>query len=171
MNAESDFRILPMSLLYLEGFRQVLDIVAREGLWLELIEAPTLEVLRKLVVDDIALNNALYIAIRENSVVGWCAIIRELRPFRTHRGKVAMGVHPDFRGQGLGRRLLVKCIEHSEANGIGRIELAVYAHNTNAKKLYEKLGFEIEGVHRMTRVLDGRYFDTIDMARLNLDLM
>ncbi len=171
MSAKSEFSILPMSLPFLEGFHRVLDIVAREGLWLELTEAPTLDVLQKLVSNDIALNNALYIATHENDVVGWCAIIREARQFRTHRGKVAMGVHPDFRGQGLGRRLLERCIIHAEASGIGRIELAVYSHNLNAKALYEKLGFEVEGVHCMTRVFDGRYFDTIDMARLNIDLL
>lgn len=160
-----------MSLPFLEGFRQVLDIVAREGLWLELTEAPSLDVLHTLVSADIALNNALYIATVENSVVGWCAIIRETRQFRTHRGKVAMGVHPDFRGQGLGRRLLESCINHAEANGIGRIELEVYTHNNAAKTLYEKMGFEVEGVRRQTRIFDGGYFDTMDMARLNRDLL
>jgi ribosomal protein S18 acetylase RimI-like enzyme len=171
MSKEPECEILPMSLPFLEGFWQVLDLVAREGLWLELTAAPARDVLEKLVKDDIALNNALYIATRETSVVGWCAIIRETRQFRTHRGKVAMGIHPDFRGHGLGRKLLERCIEHAEASGIGRIELSVYAHNIIAQSLYENLGFVVEGVQRMTRVLDGRYFDTVDMARLNRELL
>lgn len=171
MIAAAEFEILPMSLPYLEGFWRVLDLVAREGLWLELTAAPALEVLKKLVSDDIALNNALYIATQDANVLGWCAIIREARSFRTHRGKVAMGIHSDFRGQGLGRKVLERCMDHAEANGIGRIELSVYAHNIGAKSLYEKLGFEVEGVHHKTRFLDGRYFDTIDMARLNHELL
>jgi ribosomal protein S18 acetylase RimI-like enzyme len=171
MSAASKFEIVPMSLPYLESFWQVLDGVAREGLWLELTEAPPIDVLQKVVCDDITLKNALYIATRENFVVGWCAIIREVRQFRMHRGKVAMGVHPDFRKLGLGRRLLERCISHAEASGIGRIELEVYAHNTHAKTLYQNLGFEVEGVRRKTRALDGRYFDTIDMARLNNKLL
>lgn len=171
MSAPRKFEILPMSLSYLESYWQVFDVVAREGLWLELTAAPNIDVLRKMVGEDIEANNAYYVATNENSVVGWCAIIRETRPFRTHRGHVVMGVHPEFRGQGLGRQLLQRCIEHAEATGIGRIELAVYQHNTIAKTLYEKLGFEVEGVHWMTRVFDGRYFDTIDMARLNNGLL
>jgi RimJ/RimL family protein N-acetyltransferase len=164
-------KIIPMSLPFLPGYWSVLDTVAREGLWIEWLEAPPIDILKQRVLEDIALNNALYIAVLGKNVLGWCAIIRETRPFRTHRGKVAMGVDLQFRGQGLGLQLLQACIAHAEAQGIGRIELSVYAHNTSAKSLYEKLGFEIEGVHRMTRVLDGRYFDTIDMARLNHDLL
>jgi ribosomal protein S18 acetylase RimI-like enzyme len=160
-----------MSLPYLEGYWKLLDLVAREGLWIEWVEAPPLGILRQRLIEDISLNNALYIAAEAENVVGWCSIIRETRPFRTHRGKLAMGVHPNYRGQGVGGKLLQSCIAHAEAQGIGRIELSVYAHNTSAKSLYEKLGFEVEGVHRMTRVLEGRYFDTIDMARLNHDLL
>jgi ribosomal protein S18 acetylase RimI-like enzyme len=171
MSAVSEFEIVPMSLPFLEGFWGVLDVVAREGLWLELLEAPPIDVLKKLVSEDIGANNALYIAKTADTVAGWCAIIRETRPYRTHRGKLVMGVHPKFRGQGLGRRLLDQSIRHADENGIGRIELSVYAHNPNAKKLYESSGFEVEGLHRMTRVFKGRYFDTIDMARLNHDLL
>lgn len=171
MTAAPQIEIIPMSLPYLDGFWQVLDGVAREGLWLELLQAPPKDTLEKLVQSDLALNNALYIAKAGETVVGWCAIIRETRPYRTHRGRLAMGVHLTWRGQGLGRRLVQKSIAHAEATGIGRIELSVYAHNPVAKQLYGTFGFEVEGVHRMTRVLDGRYFDTIDMARLNQGLL
>jgi ribosomal protein S18 acetylase RimI-like enzyme len=171
MSAVTDFEIVPMSLPFLEGFWSVLDVVAREGLWLELLEAPPIDVLKKLVSDDIVANNALFIAKTANTVVGWCAIIRETRPFRTHRGKLAMGVHPEFRSQGLGRRLLDQSIRHADEIGVWRIELSVYAYNPNAQKLYESAGFEVEGLHRMTRVFEGRYFDTIDMALLNHDLL
>jgi ribosomal protein S18 acetylase RimI-like enzyme len=171
MTVKTKIEIIPMSLPYLDGFWQVLDGVAKEGLWLELLQAPPKDTLEKLVQSDLASNNALYIAKAGVTVVGWCAIIRETRPYRTHRGRLAMGVHPTWRRQGLGRRLVEKSMTHAEATGIGRIELSVYAHNTIAKQLYETFGFEVEGVHRMTRVLDGRYFDTIDMARLNQSLL
>jgi ribosomal protein S18 acetylase RimI-like enzyme len=165
------FEILPMTPLYLDGFWRVLDLVAREGLWLELTEAPPQETLEKRIRNDLSLNNAFYIACDSTEVVGWCAIIREARPHRTHRGRLVMGIHPSWRRRGLGRRLVERCIAHAEAAGIGRIELSVYGHNTIAKHLYETFGFEVEGLHRMTRVLDGRYFDTIDMARLNQGLL
>jgi RimJ/RimL family protein N-acetyltransferase len=40
-----------------------------------------------------------------------------------------------------------------------KIYLAVYENNPNAKKLYEKLGFKLEGVLRKHVLVDGQYYD------------
>ena len=47
-----------------------------------------------------------------------------------------------------------------------RVELEVYADNERAIHLYEKLGFEQEGLLRMTTVRNGRYVDEYKMARI-----
>ena len=47
-----------------------------------------------------------------------------------------------------------------------RVELEVFADNEQAIRLYEKLGFEKEGLLRMTTVRNGRYVDEYKMARL-----
>jgi putative acetyltransferase len=45
------------------------------------------------------------------------------------------------------------------------VELEVYASNTAAIALYRRRGFEIEGVKRGIRILDGRVEDVVCMAR------
>ena len=47
-----------------------------------------------------------------------------------------------------------------------RVELEVFADNEQAIRLYEKLGFEKEGLLRMTTVRNGRYVDEYKMARI-----
>ena len=47
-----------------------------------------------------------------------------------------------------------------------RVELTVFADNERAIHLYEKLGFEKEGLKRMTTVRDGKYADEYMMARI-----
>jgi len=45
-----------------------------------------------------------------------------------------------------------------------RIELEVFASNAPAIKLYEKVGFVVEGVKQKARKLDDIYDDLIEMA-------
>jgi ribosomal protein S18 acetylase RimI-like enzyme len=50
-------------------------------------------------------------------------------------------VHPDFRGQGVGRFLLDKIADWGQKNGYCRVNLEVRRDNESAQKLYQKAGF------------------------------
>jgi len=50
-------------------------------------------------------------------------------------------VHPEFRGQGIGRRLLSHAVEEAFRFGAPKVVLDVRADNTLACRLYESLGF------------------------------
>jgi len=56
-----------------------------------------------------------------------------------------IGVHPDWRRQGVGRRLLVALIDLSEELHASRVTLEVRAGNLAAQALYADLGFEVAG--------------------------
>jgi RimJ/RimL family protein N-acetyltransferase len=73
---------------------------------------------------------------------------------------------PDYRGRGIGAQLAFAAIHAARENEIERIELEVWASNTNAIALYHRLGFVEEGVQRRARLLDGRYDDSVLMALL-----
>jgi ribosomal protein S18 acetylase RimI-like enzyme len=77
-----------------------------------------------------------------------------------------MGVLPGYRGLGHGRRLAEAAIAAARQAGMERIELEVFASNVTAIRLYEKLGFQHEGVKRRGRKLDGVYDDHVLMALL-----
>ena len=56
-----------------------------------------------------------------------------------------IGVHPDWRRQGVGRRLLVALIDLAEELRASRVTLEVRAGNAGAQALYSELGFEVAG--------------------------
>lgn len=52
--------------------------------------------------------------------------------------------------------------------GLRKITLGVIKDNIAAVKLYESLGFEVEGIYRMHGKYDGKYCDAIRMALFNI---
>ena len=77
-----------------------------------------------------------------------------------------MGVHPNYRGQGLGSRLLSACIQKAWAKGLTRIVLQARADNLHAIALYEKFGFKHEALKSQAMRFDGEYFDAVQMRLL-----
>ncbi|MDR2213032.1 MAG: GNAT family N-acetyltransferase [Pseudomonadales bacterium] len=144
------------------GFQHCLDTVARERKWLGLLEAPELEAVRKVVAARMPL---FFVAIKQDAIIGWCDVIipRQRDGFR-HCGELGMGLLPEFRGRGLGTRLLRETLDAAHASGLSRIELEVYASNQPAIHLYERFGFKHEGCKRQARILDGQAEDILCMA-------
>lgn len=54
----------------------------------------------------------------------------------------------------------------AEEKKITRLELTVICENEVAKRLYEKSGFEIEGIKRKSVLVDGIYLDEFYMAKI-----
>lgn len=48
-----------------------------------------------------------------------------------------------------------------------RIELEVHSDNPSAQALYEKVGFRVEGIKRLSTFKYGKYIDMILMSRIN----
>jgi ribosomal-protein-alanine N-acetyltransferase len=59
-----------------------------------------------------------------------------------------IAVHQDFRRRGLGRSLLENVIIEARNRAASRITLEVRKSNTVAQKLYEAVGFSVNGVRK-----------------------
>lgn len=149
---------------HIESFQAALDVVARERKYLTMLEAFPLPETRDFVLNMIKRRNPHIVATEGDRVVGWCDITRHFFPSHAHRGSLAMGIIPEFRGQGLGRRLIAVALERARQENFVRVELSVHANNHRAIALYEKTDFVQEGVLRRSVCIDGRYVDTICMA-------
>jgi RimJ/RimL family protein N-acetyltransferase len=57
-----------------------------------------------------------------------------------------------------------------EMMNLHRIELQVYADNARARRVYEKVGFKVEGCLRESHFKFGRYLDMIHMGLLEGEL-
>ncbi len=147
------------------SFHQTLDAVAREHIYIEMLEAPTLEKLTSFQNELIAINGPVYYALDDDQVVGWCDVFPSKNPRLNHRGGLGMGILATYRGQGIGSQLLSAIIDHSKKFGLEKIELEVYTTNTGAIALYKKFKFVEEGLIKNYRKLGDRYFDCLSMAK------
>jgi ribosomal protein S18 acetylase RimI-like enzyme len=91
------------------------------------------------------------------------------RQFQHVLTDLTVAVHPDWQGRGLGSLLFKTLIEAATqlSPPVRRIELFVRAGNLDAIRLYQRLGFKIEGrFERRVRLADGNVEDDVAMALL-----
>jgi putative acetyltransferase len=158
--------IEPLSPAHFEGLREALDTVAREKRFLAFTQAPAADECRAFYTSIIENEWCQRVAVLDGAVVGWCDVLPTHGQARAHVGTLGIGLIPSARHQGIGTMLMVATIEAAWATGLTRIELTVRADNLNAKALYERLGFEHEGIVRRASLIDGVYHDAHAMALL-----
>lgn len=111
-------------------------------------------------------NVVALIAILDGTVVGDIGLTRYTNR-RAHAASFGMGVHDDYTGRSIGRCLLGEILEIAdEWLDIRRIELTVYTDNVAAIGLYQRFGFQREGLARDFAFRAGTYVDAFAMARL-----
>ncbi|MBK6013603.1 GNAT family N-acetyltransferase [Streptomyces sp. MBT53] len=77
-------------------------------------------------------------------------------------------IGPRGRGRGIGTEATRLIVGHAfEQLGLHRIQLEVYGHNHRARRVYEKVGFVVEGVRREAMLRDGEWVDDVLMAILD----
>lgn len=109
------------------------------------------------------------VAVHGDEVIGQLGLEQYLRVRQAHVGSFGMGVATAWQGKGVGSRLLTAALEVADNwMNLHRVELTVYADNLAAQALYRKFGFEVEGLLRDYAVRDGRFVDTLSMARLRM---
>lgn len=83
-----------------------------------------------------------------------------------HIAYVVTGVRRAWQRQGVASRLFENLDAWARSAGVTRLELYVVKSNLPAIRLYEKEGFEDEGLRRRAMRLDGEYVDEIYMGKL-----
>ncbi|MER6470083.1 GNAT family N-acetyltransferase [Streptomyces collinus] len=77
-------------------------------------------------------------------------------------------IGPRGRGRGIGTEATRLIVAHAFGElGLHRIELAAWAHNRRALRVYEKVGFVVEGVKREVQLRDGVWADEVIMSILD----
>ncbi len=88
------------------------------------------------------------VAVENGKLVGYLNTI--FAKFRKLRGNayITMAVRDSHRGLGIGTRLLKAAEDFARSRNARRIELEVFGKNKGAIKLYERLGYEHEGLKK-----------------------
>lgn len=73
-------------------------------------------------------------------------------------------------GKGYGTDATRICVKHAfDKLNLNRVYLGVLAIHKSAIKVYEKIGFKVEGCQRQHFYLDGQYYDALIMGILRED--
>lgn len=108
------------------------------------------------------------VSVVEDRVVGMIGLhTNPHKPRRQHAGFLGMGVHEQWQGRGVGSALMRAAIDLADNwLNLSRLELEVYTDNAPAIRLYERHGFEREGILRQYAFRNGEFVDALYMARL-----
>lgn len=84
-------------------------------------------------------NDLYFLQIKDNEIAGYAM----LRGWEEGYASPSLGIvtHPDSRNQGLGREFMMFLHNQARENGATEVRLKVYSNNTEAKHLYESLGY------------------------------
>ncbi len=110
---------------------------------------------------------ASLVAIAEGEVVATIAALSDRFSWSPHVWDVRLLVTPDWRGKGLGRKLLAQIVTDAIAAGAGKLTARMTPDQTGAITLFEECGFRAEAMLRdQVKAADGSLHD---LAVLSLD--
>ena len=107
---------------------------------------------------------AVYVAEDGDAIVGRLSLARDPNPASRHVADLGLMVAATHRRRGIGRALLEQAVAWARAADVRKLELHVFPWNEPAIVLYERFGFEREGLRREHYSRDGEYVDAILMA-------
>jgi L-amino acid N-acyltransferase YncA len=100
-------------------------------------------------------------------VVGWGSLNSfNPRPAYDNVADFSVYVARDWRGRGVGHRLLEALIARARELEYHKLVLAAFPFNAAGITLYRRLGFVEVGVYREQGRLDGKWVDVVVMERL-----
>lgn len=111
-------------------------------------------------------HSTILIAIFNGEHAGYLVLIGNPAKRAAHRASIVLGVLPDFQQKGIGYALLAKAEEWAAQRNISRLELTVVTANEAAVKLYQKTGYETEGIRKNSLFINGFFHDELYMAKL-----
>lgn len=113
------------------------------------------------------INNVIFATVN-GKPVGMMTFLQRNRKKTEHISDIfAVYVNKDFRGVGIGEKLLKKVITLQKENPkVSKIALSVSSEQTAAINLYLKYKFNVVGVLEKEFKIDGNYYDELVMERL-----
>ena len=122
--------------------------------------------IESLINNSVEGDDFLMVAEKDDKIVGYISAQKGALKRISHSAYIVVGVLKDYRGNGIGTEFFKQLDHWAEEKNITRLDLTVICENEAAKHLYEKNGFEVEGVKRKSILVDGRYLDEYYMSKI-----
>lgn len=120
------------------------------------------------IFNELLAKNIIYIFNADGNDAGMFKLIRQEHR-DSHKAYLGgLAIHPSSAGKGYGLQMMNEIIELGKSMGILRMDLSVAVFNDKAIALYEKVGFNKEGVMKKFTHLksEGRFIDEQLMSYL-----
>ena len=108
------------------------------------------------------LEHSRVVAKEGDNILGWAALTPVSgRCVYAGVAEVSVYVSDKARGKGLGKQLLQKLIEESEANNLWTLQAGIFPENIPSIKIHEDCGFRIIGKRERIGMMNGIWRDTV----------
>jgi RimJ/RimL family protein N-acetyltransferase len=125
-----------------------------------------LSMVENVIRQSIPGSSLLLFAEEDEEIVGFLSAQRGRYNRLKHSAYLVVGIRKAFQGKGIGTQLFAELDAWAKENQLKRLELTVMCPNQAATHLYEKAGFEIEGIKKYSMLVDGEYVDEYYMAKI-----
>lgn len=117
-------------------------------------------------------KTVLLVALDKEEIIGMAEIHGKDQPKLNHIGDISISIAQDYWGLRLGTTMMEKLIEWAKgpSSNLKRLELTVQARNERARRLYEKMGFELEAIMPRGVKDNGVYLDVCLMSMMIGDI-
>ena len=103
----------------------------------------------------------------KGQIVGW-ASLNQYNNRSAYDGVADLSVYisRDYRGKGVGKKLLAKLESLAKENGFHKMILFTFPFNQLGQGLYRRMGFREVGVFKNQGKLDGKFVDVMAMEKI-----
>ena len=156
--------IRPSRLRDADSLLRNVNLIGREEIYIMVDRVPNLDEERQWLGTFDGVRTVLLVADADGEAIGSADCHGGMYAKTHHVGGIGIAIRDGWRGVGLGRILMERILEWMRARGFKKAELAVFATNGRARRLYESLGFQEEGVRRRHVRIRDEYDDEVLMG-------
>ena len=109
-------------------------------------------------------SRVFFVATVDGGIVGWTHLDLPQVEKLESTAQLTVGVRPEFRGHGIGSRLMDRALGWAEANGYRKVYNSVPTTNDEALSFLESHGWNTEGIRRNHYTIDDELVDEVMMA-------
>jgi L-amino acid N-acyltransferase YncA len=130
-------------------------------------ELRTADAMREWLIDHQSKHQPVLVAVEKTAVVGWVSV-STYRPRACYSGigEFSVYVRKDYRGRGIGEKLLSSLIDEARRLGYWKLLSRIFTFNIASLELCKKCGFREVGIYQKHGKLEGKWLDTMIVERL-----
>lgn len=119
-----------------------------------------------LISESLEEKNFLLVAEENQKLLGYILAQRTNLNRIRHTAYIVVGLLQHYTNKGIGTEFFQQLEVWAREKKVVRLELTVVCENEIAKRLYEKSGFEIEGIKKSSIFAYGKFLDEYYMAKI-----